>query len=288
MSEERRTPYTDAPRLTPWVGRLMVVNAAVLLLLQTVLTDPSFVDVLQFLPATALSRPWTLLSYMFVHGGVVHGLLNMLLLFAFGPPVERRMGGRGFILFYMYCGVGAALLALGLSSFMDVPTMIGATGAVLGLGLAFAFAWPEAELVLLPFPFTITAQTLILLLGGATLLVALSVDGGIAHLGYLGGMAAGYLFLRIQGVASRKNRREPRAPARRPVMAPMPVRQGSPAVDLRPAIARLQPQPSPEEYPAEEVDRVLDKISAFGIQSLTPDERRFLDEVSKRKRSDLH
>jgi hypothetical protein len=53
-------------------------------------------------------------------------------------------------------------------------------------------------------------------------------------------------------------------------------------------MARPEPVDLHEEYPAEEVDRVLDKISAFGIQSLTADERRFLDEVSKRKRRDLH
>jgi hypothetical protein len=67
-------------------------------------------------------------------------------------------------------------------------------------------------------------------------------------------------------------------------MAPIPVRQGTPGVEIRPA---LTPVDLPEQYPAEEVDRVLDKISAFGIQSLTSEERHFLDEVSKQKRKDL-
>jgi len=68
-------------------------------------------------------------------------------------------------------------------------------------------------------------------------------------------------------------------------MAPIPVRQGGTATQVRPAMTR---QETREEYPAAEVDRVLDKISALGIQSLTPEERRFLDEVSRRKRKDLH
>jgi hypothetical protein len=61
------------------------------------------------------------------------------------------------------------------------------------------------------------------------------------------------------------------------------VRQGTKTAEVRPAMARPEVR---EEYSSDEVDRVLDKISAFGIQSLTPDERRFLDEVSKRKRKD--
>ncbi len=288
MSEHRPPLYADQPKLTPWVGRLVVANAAVLLLLQTIFTAPAFVDALQFLPGTAPRRPWTFVSYMFVHAGLLHTVGNMLLLFAFGPPVERRMGSRAFILFYMYCGVGAALLGLGLSSLMEVQPLVGATGAILGIGLAFAFAWPEAELVLFPFPLRITARTLILLLAGIDLLLALWFEGGVAHLAYLGGLASGYIFLRIQGLTSHRIRKEPRALTRRPVMAPMPVRQGSPAVDLRPAMLRPDPRELGEEYPAEEVDRVLDKISAFGIQGLTVDERRFLDEVSKRKRKDLH
>jgi len=129
---------------------------------------------------------------------------------------------------------------------------------------------------------------LILLLAGINLLLALWSPGGIAHLAYLGGLASGYVFLRIQGLTSHRARKEPKAITRRPVMTPMPVRQGTPAVELRPALARPDPREVHEEYPADEVDRVLDKISALGIQSLTADERRFLDEVSKRKRKDLH
>jgi hypothetical protein len=108
-------------------------------------------------------------------------------------------------------------------------------------------------------------------------------DSGVAHVGYIGGMAAGYLFFRIQTLASRRNQKEPRTVTRRPIMAPIPVRQGTPAAEVRPAMARPEVR---EEYSSDEVDRVLDKISAFGIQSLTAEERRFLDEASKRKRKD--
>lgn len=283
MIQDRVQSYIEEPRLTPWVGRIMVTNAVVLLLLATVLTAPAFVDLLQFAPAKSAGRPWTFLTYMFVHGGLLHLAGNMLLLFVFGPPVERRLGSRAFVLYYLYCGMGAAALTVGLSSFLPIPPMVGASGAVFGVALAFAFAWPDVELVFAPLPLRISARTLVMLLALADLAFAAWTDGGVAHVGYVGGMVAGYLFFRIQTLTSRRSQKEPRTVTRRPVMAPIPVRQGTPAAEVRPAMARPEVR---EEYSSDEVDRVLDKISAFGIQSLTAEERRFLDEVSKRKRKD--
>ncbi len=285
MSKIRPEPTLSHARLTPWVGRIMLLNAVVLVLLQTVLTAPFFTAALRFAPDRALSRPWTFFSYMFVHGGVPHLAGNLLLLFVFGPPVERRMGGRAFLLYYLYCGIGAAAFTLGLTSLLAVPPLIGASGAVLGTALAFALAEPEATTALLPLPIRVSARSLVALLAGVNLVLALWFNDGAAHLGFLGGLAAGYVFFRIQGLAGRRQRVEPKSIARRPVMAPIPVRQGGAGTEVRPALARPEPR---EEYPSGEVDRVLDKISAFGIQSLTADERRFLDEVSKRKRKDLH
>ena len=66
MIQDRVQSYIEEPRLTPWVGRIMVTNAVVLLLLGTVFTAPVFVDLLQFAPGQSAGRPWTFLSYMFV------------------------------------------------------------------------------------------------------------------------------------------------------------------------------------------------------------------------------
>jgi membrane associated rhomboid family serine protease len=276
MSEERG--------ITPWVGRLMVVNATVLLLLQTVFTAPAFVDALQFAPGRAAQQPWTALTYMFVHGGLPHLTINMLLLFLFGPSVERRMGGGAFLLYFLYCGVGAAALALGLAPLIPLPPFVGASGAVLGVALAFALAQPDTELALFPLPLRVTARTLVVLLAGADLVVALWSDNGTAHVAHLGGIVSGYLFLRIQGLRARRAARQPGAVERRPVMTAIPARHGGTTTDVRPAMTRPEPR---QDYPAAEVDRVLDKISATGIESLTPEERRFLDEVSRTKRKDL-
>ena len=104
---------SPSSRMTPWVGRLIIANAVVLLLLMTVFTSPALLEDLQFAPAGALRRPWTFVSYMFVHANLLHLLGNMLMLFVFGAPVESRLGSRKFILYYLYCGIGAAVFSMG-------------------------------------------------------------------------------------------------------------------------------------------------------------------------------
>jgi membrane associated rhomboid family serine protease len=274
------TPY---PRITPWVGRLIIANAVVLLLLLTVFTSPALLSRLAFDPAHALARPWTFITYMFVHGGLLHLLGNMLMLFVFGSPVETRMGSRAFLLYYLYCGVGAALLALGLSGLTSIPPFLGASGAVLGLGLAFATFWPDAELILFPFPIPVRARTLVAILAGADVFFAIRSNNsdGIAHVAHLGGLAAGFLFFRLQGL-SRRGQSAPPQPVERVVMVQSGVPEASRPMPAAP-VARRRVNTDPV---AAEVDRVLDKISAQGLGSLTPAERRFLDEVAKQKKQD--
>jgi membrane associated rhomboid family serine protease len=283
MSNDRRQVDRTASRATPVVGRVMVANAAVFLVLRTILTAPVFIGVLQFAAPRAIDRPWTFVSYMFVHTGLFHLGVNMLALYVFGPALERRMGGRGFLVYYLYCGVGAALFCLGLAALLPAPVLpfIGASGAMLGLALAYAMLWPDEEMSLFPLPLRLSARAVATLLAGAALLLPLAADGSAVHLANLGGLASGYLFFRIRALRDSRIHREPKAPTRRAVLTPITVRQGSPAVQMRPALAA--PEPTAEPGP-EALDRVLDKISAFGLESLTPEERRFLDEVAERKR----
>ncbi len=271
-------------RLTPWVGRLIIANAVVLLLLLTVFTSPSLQAALRFAPALALERPWSFVTYMFIHAGLLHLLGNMFMLFVFGPPVEHRLGGRAFILYYFYCGIGAAVLSLLLSSVMASAgaPIIGASGAVLGVGVAFAMLWPEAELFVFPLPTPIKARTFVLVLIGLDVVLSqIAPQDGVAHVAHVGGAAFGYLFFRLQMLSRRRPHQPPRA-VERVVMvqsgAAEPGRRNTPPAPLRPR------RRSDADPVAAEVDRVLDKISEQGMNSLTPAERRFLDEVARKKK----
>jgi rhomboid family protein len=272
-------------RLTPWVGRLIIANAVVLLLLMTVFTSPTLQAALRFDPRQALERPWTFVTYMFVHAGLLHLLGNMIMLFVFGPPVEHRMGGRAFLLYYLYCGIGAAVLSLALSGVLPsaAATFGGASGAVLGVGVAFALLWPDAELLVFPLPTPIKARTLILFLVGLDVVFSLMLPSdGVAHLAHVGGAAFGYLFFRLQAMS----RRSPHPPPR-PVERVVMVQSGSAEPEGRTPPSPIRPRRRADADPvAAEVDRVLDKISEQGIESLTAAERRFLDEVSRQKKQE--
>ena len=270
-------------RFTPWVLRLIIANMVVLLLMRTIFVSPALADALAFSPAGALRQPWTFFSYMFVHAGLLHLLGNMLMLFVFGTAVESRMGSRTFILYYLLCGAGAAVFSLGLSGIMPVGPFVGASGAVLGVALAFAIYWPDAELVVFPIPMPIRARTLVTLLVGLDVLFYFLTPGdGIAHLAHVGGVAFGYLFFRMQGFSRRSPHPPPRA-VERVVM----VQSGSAEPEGRTPVTPARPRRRANADPvAAEVDRVLDKISEKGIASLTPAERRFLDEVAKQKKSE--
>ena len=270
-------------RITPWVARLIIANAVVLLLLMTLFTSREVFQALQFSPRTAFTRPWTFVSYMFVHANLLHLLANMLMLFVFGTAVESRMGSRTFLTYYLFCGVGAAVFSLLLAGVMPVSAFIGASGAVLGVAVAFATFWPDAELIVFPIPVPIKARTLVIGL------VVLDVIGsrlwpndGIAHLAHVGGALFGYLFFRVQSLS----RRSPSAPARTVERVVM-VQSGSSEPEQHTPVTPMRPRRRVDSDPvAAEVDRVLDKISEKGLSSLTAAERRFLDEVAKKKKHD--
>jgi membrane associated rhomboid family serine protease len=270
-------------RITPWVARLIIANAVALLLLMTLFTSREVFQALQFSPRTAFTRPWTFVSYMFVHANLLHLLANMLMLFVFGTAVESRMGSRNFLTYYLFCGVGAAVFSLLLAGVMPVSAFIGASGAVLGVAVAFATFWPDAELIVFPIPVPIKARTLVIGL------VVLDVIGsrlwpndGIAHLAHVGGALFGYLFFRVQSLS----RRSPSAPARTVERVVM-VQSGSSEPEQHTPVTPMRPRRRVDSDPvAAEVDRVLDKISEKGLSSLTAAERRFLDEVAKKKKHD--
>jgi len=271
------------PRPTTVVARLIAACVVVQLLLATLFTSDAVVATLRLDPARGLRAPWTLLTYMFVHAGLLHLAANMLVLYLFGTAVEARMGSRHFFLFYLYCGVGAALFALGLSQLTPLVPFIGASGAVMGVALAFAAYWPDADVMVFPIPIPIKARTLIIVLALIDLVLARVTSDGIAHEAHLGGLLFGWLYFRLSALRQRRPGPQPRQ-VERVVMVQTPSRD---AESRGAAPIRQVPRPGSDPVAAE-MDRVLDKISAKGIASLTPEERRFLDEVSKRKQREVN
>jgi len=272
------------PRVTPWVGRIIAANAVVLLLMQTLFTSPALQELLAFDPGAVTRHPWSFLTYAFVHGGLLHLLFNSLGIFVFGTAVESRMGSRAFLSYYVYCAVGAAIFCWLLGFMRDVQPFVGASGALLGLAVAFAMYWPDARIMVFPFPVPIKARTLVIALVAIDVAFAWLAPGdGIAHEAHVGGAIFGFLFFRVQQLSHGASPRE------RSVERVVMVQSGAhdPTRRRPTPVPRPRPRTEPDAATAE-LDRVLDKISAHGIASLTPSEKRFLDEVSRRKQDKLN
>jgi len=271
--------------LTPWVRRLLVANLLVFLVQSTLFTNPDYSTAFAFSPQTAWDHPWTFVTYMFLHAGILHLVLNMLMLFFFGPSVEDRMGGRVFVLFYLLCGIGGAASSFILRQLVPVEQIIGASGAVLGVAVAFAWYWPNDAVLIFPLPDPIAAKWLVTFLIGLDLALALmGATDGIAHIAHLGGVATALLYLKGQDWWATRGQRRGRQYSESSVLVSQPPRVSRSGA-IPPSAQRTKSRSEPDARANAEIDRVLDKIIASGVDSLTPAERKFLTEISRRLRT---
>ena len=193
FSSARPTAFGGAAggmRITPWVKRLLIANAVVFLVTVAVGYGP-MADLFAFSPDRLLTRPWGMLTYMFVHAGLWHLLINLLFIFFFGPPLESRWGSDLFIKFYLICGLGGVLLSFVFSG----ASIVGASAACYGILLAFAMIWPNATVYiwgLVP----VKVKWLVIFMVALSFASAIGpTRDGVAHLAHLGGAVAGFLLL---------------------------------------------------------------------------------------------
>ncbi len=246
--------------MTPWVTRLLVANAVMYLALVTGAFPIPF-DQLVLVPSRIPSRPWTLITYMFLHGGLGHIGFNMLALYFFGSRVELRLGSRHFILLYLFSGVVGGLLSL---VFTPNAPIIGASGAIFGVSFAFAYFWPRDRIYVwgvLP----IEARWLVILYAGIDIFGGFSgARTGVAHFAHLGGFVGAWFYLWWMDRRATAGRRAWQAKVTAPAGTVDSRRIDK--IDL----SRIHP------VNRDEVNRILDKIRSSGLDSLTAEERTFL------------
>ncbi|MGF1453243.1 MAG: rhomboid family intramembrane serine protease [Opitutales bacterium] len=138
-------------------------------------------------------RPWQLVTYGWLHGGIGHIAVNMIGVFMFGSVIERVWGAQRFLVFYLACVIGAALTQLAL---IPQGLTIGASGGLFGLLLAFGLMFPNERLLILFFPFPVKAKWVVIGYGAVELFLGLSGSWqGVAHFAHLGGMLTGLLLI---------------------------------------------------------------------------------------------
>lgn len=145
---------------------------------------------------------WTLVTYMFVHGGIQHLIFNMLALFIFGIQIERALGSKEFLLFYFVCGIFSGLCSLGMYMLTGQygVFLMGASGAIYAVLLAYAVVFPRSIIYIwgiipVPAPILVLIYALIEIFSELT-----GRGGGTAHLAHLFGFLGAilYFFIRMK------------------------------------------------------------------------------------------
>lgn len=170
-----------------------------------------------------LFKPWQFVTHLFMHGDISHIFFNMFALWMFGSVLENLWGPKRFLIFYLSCGLGAALCHMIVLYFesqnlinlfnsldyasqetvranfyakLNVPTL-GASGAVFGCLAAFGYLFPNTTLMIFPIPIPIKAKWFVLLYAGFELTMAISNSAGdnVAHVAHLGGALVGFILV---------------------------------------------------------------------------------------------
>ena len=155
---------------------------------------------------TVKFQPFQLVTHMFMHGNFNHILFNMLTLAFLGPMIERQLGGKRFLFYYLSCGVGAMLLHLGLgfAGLIQASSIVGASGAVMGIYSAILLMNPNVTLQLIFPPIPVKAKYLVLVFIGMDLFSGIAgTPDGIAHWAHLGGVLTGLILISSWGLAKK-------------------------------------------------------------------------------------
>jgi membrane associated rhomboid family serine protease len=205
----RRYPSSSSPSFSFGPGPLSSALKAIILtnvamfLVTTI--APSLLLVLGLIPAAVTHDfwVWQLGTYMFLHGGILHILFNMLALWMFGTELEHLWGTRFFLKFYFVTGIGAGLLTtlfsllpFSVAQSLHQSVVVGASGAIYGLLLAYALYFPDRPIYMY-FVFPIPAKIFVLIMGAIAFYSSMSeVGGGVANATHLGGLLVGYIYLK--------------------------------------------------------------------------------------------
>lgn len=258
---------------------------------------------------------YQLVTYIFMHGGWEHIILNMFMLWMFGAVVEQAWGPKKFLFYYIFCGVGAGVmqeiaqffwvyfmlngqqsLSIGdaisvmsqLSSQLDGLTTVGASGAIYALLLAFGMMFPDQKMFIIPIPVPIKAKWMIIGSIAVELFSAMAMPGSnVAHLAHLGGMIFGFFLIRYWRNHPGGSYVEATGAE---FFSNMKSRWERHSSDRHASKPKSEPNESNSDWQynaekkaaQEEIDRILDKIRKSGYDSLSKDEKQTLFDQSNK------
>ena len=254
------------PKITPVVKWLLIANVGMFLF-----------DIIFFgggqNPITPLDRLlavyptlgqipqiWRYVTYQFLHGDIMHILFNMLGLFFLGPTLERHWGGKKFLAFYIGCGVAGGLcypILVHIGLINSFRPLVGASGAILGMLAACAIMFPHFIVFILFFPVPIRVAAIICIFLATAIILSRGANAG-GEAAHLGGMAAGAVYVFSQAWRAKMK---------------LKMRSG-----------KWEKKVSQQRELRMELDRILQKVHDFGIQSLTRREKSILKKATEAER----
>jgi membrane associated rhomboid family serine protease len=280
----RREARSNGPlaQLTPVVKWLLILNLGIYIL-DTFLKGDSLNGPIRQYGAFSIQsaifegKIWEFVTFQFIHGFLGHVLFNCIGIFFFGPWMERWWGSTKFLIFYLLCGAaGAAFYTLlAFSGIFGrgamIGSLVGASAGIYGIFIGVAVVAPDLRVQLLIPPIELSMRQLAIgLLVFAVACVLFGFDGNAGgQAGHLGGAILGFILVRYPWLLGRGNGVE--------IFRPKPIPH-APAPKLR-------PRSEIEKAKDTELDRILDKISSHGFQSLTDIERATLQEISNSQKT---
>lgn len=276
----------------PVIKYLLISNVAIfflamfggLLRFEGVSLEPYISYIFALYPMGQGFQAWQIVTYMFMHGSVMHLLFNMFALWMFGMDLENEWGSKKFLLYYLVCGLGAGLSNLFIGPlFGSAGPTVGASGAIYGVLIAFGMMYPDRP-IFIYFLLPIRARYFVLLY--IVLEIYAGITGtadGVAHFAHLGGAAVGFIYLMLERGSLPMQR-----------IWYQTKTKFSPRQERFTNYSRYEPEEVSDakyfEFPDDEeerlnqqrIDAILDKISQNGYQSLTEEEKKMLFEASKK------
>lgn len=254
------------PPITTVVMRLLIINVVVFVSawmipqLGQVLTDWFSVYPWKIFNVLQI---WRLVTYQFLHSGISHILVNMLVLYFFGPMLERQWGSKKFLTFYLICGATGGILfqLLAIAHILPPDPLVGASGAIYGMLAAGAILFPNLRVYVMGI-FPLPLMVLALIFAGISVLRFFGGHNAGGEAAHLAGMAAGALYVLYQ-----------------------PWKQKLRSNSNR---ATWQSKINQERVLQAEVDRILDKINDSGIASLTRQEKKTLKKASQKQQNERY
>ena len=208
-------------RTTPAVLNLIIINAIVFIaqrLIGSADPEQAYNMFAMHHYMAPQFRWYQMVTHMFMHINFMHLLVNMFGLWMFGSLVEKVWGAKRFLIFYLVCGLGAALFEQGIFWYeyrflgpiyylQDLASVsVGASGAIMGVLAAFGYLFPNSQMMIIPIPVPVKAKWVVLGIIAIDFFSGIARDPGdnVAHFAHVGGALTGFLIVFFQNRMNRK------------------------------------------------------------------------------------